>query len=88
VSFSTWASSFGLCSHADDYLEPATIAIVADRATLRLDGSDEVPVEVVYGDTDRDRVVVRRIGAARKGASTRNLVAAVDAHLASATPHR
>jgi hypothetical protein len=58
-----------------------------ERATSRLDTGDEVPVEVVREDTDRDEIVVRRTGTARNAAPPRNLVAAVDAHLASATPH-
>jgi hypothetical protein len=60
---------------------------MAEHATLRLDDGDEVPVEVVREDIDRDEIVVRRTGAARKATPTRNLVAAVDAHLAIATPH-
>jgi hypothetical protein len=63
------------------------MATMLERATLRLDTGDEVPVEVVRENTDRDEIVVRRTGAARKAAPTRNLVAAVDAHLAIATPH-
>jgi hypothetical protein len=63
------------------------MSAMLERATLRLDTGDEVPVEVVREDTDRDEIVVRRTGAARKTSPTRNLVAAVDAHLASATPH-
>lgn len=60
---------------------------MAERATLRLDDGDEVPVEVIREDTDRDEIAVRRTGAARTTAPSRNLVAAVDAHLAGATPH-
>lgn len=58
-----------------------------ERATLRLDTGDEVPVEVVREDATSDEIVVRRTGAARKATRSRNLVAAVDAHLANAAPH-
>lgn len=60
---------------------------VLKRATLRLNTGDEVPVEIVREHADRDEIVVRRTRAARKDTPTRNLVAAVDAHLASAIPH-
>jgi hypothetical protein len=60
---------------------------MGEHATLHLDGGDEVPVEVFREDTDRDEIVVRRTGATRRAAAPRDLVAAVDAHLASATPH-
>lgn len=58
-----------------------------ERATLRLDTGDEVPVEVVREDVASEEIVVRRTGAARKATRTRNLIAAIDAHLASAVPH-
>lgn len=63
------------------------MAAMLERATLRLGTGDEVPVEVVREDADRAEIVVRRTGAARKTARRRNLAAAVDAHLKSATPH-
>jgi len=47
----------------------------------------KVAVEVVRKDADLDEVVVSRTGAARETTRPRNLVAVVDTHLASATPH-
>jgi hypothetical protein len=64
-----------------------TMSPMLERATLRLDSGDEVPVEVVREDSDRDEIVVRRTDSARRETSPGNLVDAVDAHLASATPH-
>lgn len=67
--------------------QSARLDSVLERAILRLDTGDEVPVEIVREHADRDEIVIRRTRAARKATPTRNLVAAVDAHLASATPH-
>jgi hypothetical protein len=61
--------------------------IVLERATLRLDTGDEVPVEVVREDAARDEIVVRRTGGVRKAVPGRNFLSVVDAHLARAVPH-
>lgn len=58
-----------------------------ERATLRLDTGQEVRVEVVREDADRDEIVVRRTTDGRSAGSEADLVAVVDAHLAGAAPH-
>ena len=60
---------------------------MGERATLRLDTGNEVSVEVVREDVDRDEIVVRRTDADGRAASKRTLVAAVDAHLEGAVHH-
>jgi hypothetical protein len=57
-----------------------------ELATLRMDTGREVRVEVVREDTDGDEIVVRRTSA-EQSASKRDLIAVIDAHLATATRH-
>jgi hypothetical protein len=57
-----------------------------ELATLRLDTGREVRVEVVREDTNDDEIVVRRTSEERP-APKRDLIAVIDAHLATATRH-
>jgi hypothetical protein len=55
-------------------------------ATLRMDTGREVRVEIVREDTDGDEIIVRRtIG--ERAIPQRDLIAAIDAHLATAKRH-
>ncbi len=57
-----------------------------EKATLKLDGGEELRVEVDREDLKRDEIVVRRApgnGAPAAG----NLIADIDEHLAIATRH-
>lgn len=58
-----------------------------ERATLRLDTGRELRVEILREDADGDEIVVRRTAGDQPEGSARDLVAAVDAHLASAERH-
>lgn len=57
-----------------------------ELATLRLDTGREVRVEVVREDAAGDEIVVRRT-AADHTTPKRDLIAVIDAHLATATRH-
>lgn len=57
-----------------------------EAATLRLDSGDEVRVEVDRADLDRDEILVRRASATEPSEQVA-LLTAIDAHLATATPH-
>jgi hypothetical protein len=53
-----------------------------EKATLKLDGGEELRVEVDREDLDRDEIVVRR--ASTNGAPADDLIAVIDDHLATA----
>lgn len=57
-----------------------------ERATLRMDTGRELRVEVVREDTSGDEIVVRRTSEERP-APKRDLIAVIDAHLATAKRH-
>ncbi len=64
----------------------AKLSGMRERAILKLDSGDELPVELDRDDLDRDEILVRRT--APSNASRRHAVLAViDEHLASAQPH-
>jgi hypothetical protein len=56
-----------------------------ERATLRLRTGEELGVEVDRDDLDRDEIIVHRVEDHQ--AATVALLAVIDEHLASATPH-
>lgn len=60
--------------------------VMGERATLRLDSGREVRVEVVREDADREEIVVRRADD-RESRRRSNLIAVIEEHLATATPH-
>ncbi len=57
-----------------------------EQATLRMDTGREVRVEVVREDPDAEEIVVRRT-TNRPTAPKRDLIAVIDAHLATARRH-
>lgn len=59
---------------------------MAERGTLRLDTGREVRVEVLQTNRDGDEMLVRATPDAPP-APTADLLAIIDAHLATAAPH-
>lgn len=59
---------------------------MAERGTLRLDTGREVRVEIVKTSRDGDEMVVRA-APDTPSAPAADLLAIIDAHLATATPH-
>lgn len=59
---------------------------MAERGTLRLDTGREVRIEVVKTNPDGDEMLVRATPDTPP-APTADLLAIIDAHLATATPH-
>jgi hypothetical protein len=57
-----------------------------EGATLKLDSGEEVRVDVDRDDLNQDEIVVRRAGPER-APSQKRLLAWIDHHLASTTPH-